>query len=341
MNEQEDQQSLQLSNKIITRNHEIPTLTISPQRFHYLYSAVMPQIHLTLVSVLQGIAFGVLLLGIPFPTSFESLFQLYFYFPYLISSLGILIIWKQFMYASMFRNWPASTTQIALIYLLAVGEIIAFRLISVSYTNLPLTATVSTWLICIGLVMIFGGCIRLNDLRLEKIEDFETSDLGRISRKGDLQNGTFLVCSGVALIILALFYNRLIDMLKSTTSLLPWIIYISLFVILCCMLQLDTRHRRAFLRALVKESDLVVSAHGVLRYETQDEIKKDTEKDLASQSKTESKQAPQDEVIEAQTHPFTRKFYHYGFFSLLGMIIGAIVVFHLSQGALKKRNVNT
>ena len=87
MNEQEDQQSLQLSNKIITRNHEIPTLTISPQRFHYLYSAVMPQIHLTLVSVLQGIAFGVLLLGIPFPTSFESLFQLYFYFPYLISGI--------------------------------------------------------------------------------------------------------------------------------------------------------------------------------------------------------------------------------------------------------------
>src|SRR5205085_5080895 len=340
MNEQEDQQSLLLSNKIITRNHEIPTLTISPQRFHYLYSAVMPQIHLTLVSVLQGIAFGVLLLGIPFPTSFESLLQLYFYLPYIISSLGILIIWKQFMYASMFRNWPASTTQIALIYLLAVGEIIAFRLISVS-SNLPLIATVSTWLICIGLVMIFGGCIRLNDLRLEKIEDFESSDLGRISRKGDFHNGTFLVCSGIALIILALFYNRLMDMLKSTTSLLPWIIYISLFVILCCMLQLDTRHRRAFLRALVKESDLVISAHGVLRYETQDKIKKDTEKELASQSKTGSKQAPQDEVIEAQALSFSKKFYHYGFFSLLGMIIGAIVVFHLSQDALKKRNVNT
>ena len=71
------------------------------------------------------------------------------------------------------------------------------------------------------------------------------------------------------------------------------------------------------------------------------QIKKDTEKDLASQSKTESKQAPQDEVIEAQALPFSKKFYHYGFFSLLGMIIGAIVVFHLSQDALKKRNVKT
>src|SRR5205085_8095055 len=112
MNEQEDQQSLLLSNKIITRNHEIPTLTISPQRFHYYYSSVLPQIHLTLVSVLQGIAFGVLLLGIPLPhdttrlPAFEFLFQQYLYLPYIISSLLILSIWKQFVAACIFSTWP-------------------------------------------------------------------------------------------------------------------------------------------------------------------------------------------------------------------------------------------
>src|SRR5437660_1565134 len=64
-----------LLNKVITRLHEIPTLKLGPRRFHYLYSAVLPQVHLNLVSILQGIAFAVLLLNIPLPNNISTPFS--------------------------------------------------------------------------------------------------------------------------------------------------------------------------------------------------------------------------------------------------------------------------
>jgi len=107
----EQQQKL---DRIITRDQEQPPLTFGPKRIHYLYSVVLPQIHLTLVSVLQGIVFGVLLVSIPlpptssWPTILYYLLDHYFYLPYGISSVVIIIIWIQFVEVTMFLFWPLS-----------------------------------------------------------------------------------------------------------------------------------------------------------------------------------------------------------------------------------------
>lgn len=98
---------------IITRERETPSLLSGPQRLHYQFSVALPLTHLTFVSVLQGLALGILLYNIHLPpenVSWENFFDIsfkqYFYLPYIISSLLILLIWIQFVHASMFINWP-------------------------------------------------------------------------------------------------------------------------------------------------------------------------------------------------------------------------------------------
>src|SRR5947209_19766333 len=199
---------------IITRNGETPPLTIGPRRFHYFYSTILPQIHLILVSVLHSIAFGVLLLGIPLPPdithlpSIEFLLQHYFYLPYVVSSLPILIIWINFALACMFSLWPLSVLQSGLIYLIALAEILSFRLISAPGTKL------SAWLISFGLIAIIGGCIRLNNTRLECKEDYESMDFGEVSIKGERNIGILYVGLDIVLVTFGLVYDQLTDMLK-------------------------------------------------------------------------------------------------------------------------------
>ena len=266
-------QTLPQPDKIIVEDYGTPPLTMGPQRLHYFYSAVLPQVHLTLISILQGIAFGVLLLGIPLPSdtsrlpSFEFCLQVYFYLPYLISSLGILIIWKQFVYASAYADWPVSTPQIGLIYLIAVGEIVAYRVISVPPTKL--SGTLSVWLICVGFVLIVGGCIRLNNLRLQGRENFRSLTLAKFSNRTQLFNGILYLSAGLAIITFGLWYNQVVNMLKNwpqIASLIPWAVYVSLLIMLCLFLLLDSRSRHPLLRELIKGSGLVLSSQGVMSY---------------------------------------------------------------------------
>jgi len=225
--------------------------------------------------VLQGIAFGVLLLSIPLPQgithlpSFEFLFQQYFYLPYIISSLLILSIWKQFVAACLFATWPLSTLQIGLIYLITLAETMSFRAISVSSSKL------STWLIWIGFVGVFGGCIRLNNLRLEAKEDFEAVDSYKLFLKNNRQDGILYLGSGIVVITFGLLYNLLVDMLKSDTliaALIPWFVYASLLLTLCLILILDIKYRQSALRLLFKNTDFAVATNGVLRYHQENAV---------------------------------------------------------------------
>lgn len=54
-------------NTTVRQGNESPPLSLGPKRLHYQFSAALPQVHLTLVSIVQGIAFGVLFQDLPVP----------------------------------------------------------------------------------------------------------------------------------------------------------------------------------------------------------------------------------------------------------------------------------
>lgn len=264
---------------IRTKNRENPPLTFGPRRLHYQYSAVLPSIHLTLVSILQGIAFGVLLLGIPLSNPEQVSWNIlliheYFYLPYLISSLVILLIWKEFAQACLFSNWPLSALQTGLTYLIAVPEILAFRAISIptGKDDPTITSTMlGGWLISIAFIGIIGGCIRINNLKLQDLKDYESEEVGEKSLKLEIFEGSLYIGLGilVTFISLAYFYISSLNNIKNIsqiTLIMSWGIIALLFIFVSTVFGLDANARKGFLRRLATDSDLIVSETEVLRY---------------------------------------------------------------------------
>ncbi len=112
----------------------MPPLRFGINRFYYLYNTSLPQLHLILISILQGLAFGVLLLDdslLPDQFSWDAVFRFLLqehpYLQFIGSSLVILLVWMDFVYASLIFIWPASFLQAGLIYLIALTEILTFK----------------------------------------------------------------------------------------------------------------------------------------------------------------------------------------------------------------------
>ena len=264
----------------ITRDKETPSLVMNPRRLHYVYAQVLPQAYLTLLSVLQGIVFGILLLKIPFPGSLSFgaisslLLKQYLYLPYIVSSLVILIIWNQFVHGILFLAWPFNVFQSSLFFLMAVAETIVVIGIG----------TLSLWLFGLGCIAIVGGILRFNNIRY--LPDKEQSSVAPLnvysafSKKTEIFDGTFYTLVGFIVLFLSFLCNDLTEVIASHSSLSPtffsWFCFILLFSIECVILQIDKKNRRIYLATFAKGSDLLFSRHGILGYRT--EGKKDKSK---------------------------------------------------------------
>jgi hypothetical protein len=251
---------------------EIPSLTQDTREILRQYQDALPTIHLTLVSVLQGIAFTVLLLGIPLPGDpsqppvpiFEFLLKNYFYLPYLVSSLLVIVVWKLSVYANIFSFWPFSTLRVLLIYLTALVEIIAFREI----------ATLSIWIIALGSLAVIHGSGRFNNLRFLREDNFELRFFSQKTitayRKQQFRNGITYTILGITTVI----FGLLIDIIKSSIPqfaiIITWGVLVLLFGVMCIMLFLCRTAHLSFLRLLTKGSDLVVTADSVISYKKVD-----------------------------------------------------------------------
>ena len=290
--------------KVITYGIETPPLTLGPRRYHYQHSVLLPQVHLILVSVLQGVAFGVLLLSIPLPTNTKWAIILpyaneqYFYLPYLVSSILVLLIWKQFVYASMFSIWPLNTLHVVLIYLIALVETLAFRIISVSNGATLSSPALALWLFWLGCVGVVGGCIRLSNLPFVGQDDFDrelsqvdAKEVFKIYRNSQIRDGILYLCLGFFFVALGIIFSQMSDMLKYSNE-LPWVILGFLLSILITILLLDIFFRQSILTKITANSDLRMLPNGVLRYEQteHEEVK-------APAGSTET---PKVEVVKAQ-----------------------------------------
>ena len=251
--------------KYMTRETESPPLTLGPKRLHYAYSVSLPLIHLTFVSIVQGVALALLLQSFPLPgaTALASVgnlisfvFAQYLYLPYFISGLVVVLIWKQFVQASMFLIWPLSTLQIALMLLISLVEAIAFREIM----------HFSAWLAGLGLVGLVGGLIRLNNLRIQSDSAFESKEL-QDDKIQEVLNGVLYLFFGLLLGAGGTIFH--IWSAGNSTSLVSSIEWVMLGLTICIMsivTALDHRDLIVSLQHAAQNSDLQVDRFGGVSY---------------------------------------------------------------------------
>jgi hypothetical protein len=257
--------------QIITRGKESPPLTFGPQRLHYQYSVGLPQMHLSFLGVLQGVVVGVLLLGLPLPgttalSSWSMFVQFVLdqhgYLAYVVSSLLILVIWAQYAQNSLYAIWPLSSGQLGLSYLLSVAELLAARAIS----------QFGPWLIALGAIGVIGGLIRLNNLRLQRREDFESTRVAQgVARPwpGSIYVGVGILTTLGGIGFLSLSPSSLQQLGVSwlqTKSAIEWIALGVLTAVAIGISVLDHRQRRWLLETALVDSDMQVTRFGVIRY---------------------------------------------------------------------------
>jgi hypothetical protein len=257
--------------RIITRGKEAPPLTFGPQRLHYQYSVGLPQMHLNFVSVLQGLVFGVLLLGVPLPSAStlaawgpfaQFVLEQHGYLAYLVSSLLILVVWAQYAQNSLYAIWPLSSGQLGLSLLLAVAELLAVRAIG----------EFGLWLVGLGAMGVIGGMIRLNNLRLQAPQDFESSALAERLRRpwdGLLYVGLGLLTAAGGIGFLSLPQGDLQiagGTWPQARSAIEWMALGVLTAVAIGIAAQDRRQRRLLLQTALQDSDLMVTRLGVIRY---------------------------------------------------------------------------
>lgn len=245
-----------------------PPITFGARRVYHQYSVVIPQIHLVLVSLLQGVAFGVLLLQpIPLPetlgkTTLSFFLAHYFYAPYLISSLIILIAWMDFVYAAVVLIWPPTALQAGLTYSLAVAEVTMVR----NVESLPI------WVSAAGAVTIIGGITRINNYRIYTHHDFEDTKLGARMLRNEVIYGTVYLVLGSIGMAYGFAYDWLLSQVRSVVpqgnadQLLHWVSYIDLVVDVVVILIVDVLYRQQLLRQITKDTSLEVTRHGGIRH---------------------------------------------------------------------------
>lgn len=143
-------------------NFDEEDLQIGSRRIINQLNTFVPQIHLTLVSVLQGVALGFLMFAFKAPSisswnSFiHDIYHNLFYLPFLTSLVLIVIAWTEFTFASFILHWPITTLSSLIQFIFTIFEIAAFN----SLNNFGL------WIIWFGFCVFIGGLIRLRNIHI-------------------------------------------------------------------------------------------------------------------------------------------------------------------------------
>lgn len=247
-----------------TREMESPPLTLGPRRLHYAYSVALPLIHLTFVSIVQGIALSLLFQSFPLPraetlasttTLVSFVTEQHAYLPYLISGLIVVLVWKQFVQNSMFFVWPISTSQIILMLLISLMEVVAFREIS----------HFGAWLAGIGLIGCVGGCIRLNNLRVHPTSAFESELVRRRDRTMDLRDGLLYVLLGLLISAGALILHGQTTNVTVSTG-IQWAVLAVLSCLMVVVSMLDRFNLISMIQDMARNSDLRPNRFGGIEY---------------------------------------------------------------------------
>lgn len=148
-----------------SRDEALP-IKLSSQRAAVQLSTFLPQIHLTLVSVLQGFALSVLIsqLEKEFPTSIQNILL------YVNSLLVIVLVW--YLYSAVFVVFisPLSFWHTLLQFLLTIAESIAFLSINNS----------GAWTIGMAMMLFVTATIRFLNTKFAKPDGYERKDIYKL-----------------------------------------------------------------------------------------------------------------------------------------------------------------
>jgi ribonucleoside-diphosphate reductase beta chain len=250
-----------------TFDDESPPLEFGVRRLYYQYSVTIPQIHLILISILQGTVITSFLARVipnPHVFSFAFLLQIYFYLPYILTFMVILIAWMDFVYASGVLIWPPTAFQATLIFLLALAEIAMVNSIDTFYL----------WRIMLGLTTVIGGFMRLNNFRIFKGNDFADYHLGKRILSNELIYGLAYVILGLMGASIGLIYSSLLIWTNAHyphiegDRVLHWVFYSLILLEVSIVLIVDVIYRQWLLRRLTRDTDLEITPHGGIRHKS-------------------------------------------------------------------------
>jgi len=246
-----------------TDGSEMPPLRYGLRRIHYQFSVTLPLIHLTLASIIQGIAFSAVIDQIPnlsviASDKFIDVFISNSYFiPHIICAALIILVWLDYCDAAVNLIWPFSFVQAALIFLIGLAEVLAIK-------SIPFFPS---WLMGIGLIGLFGGFVHWNNNRLESATlEFEDENIGRSMIREEVVNGILFMLQGLFAIGLGVSYALLINAYPTVAVLLKNGFLLIICVLVGVDLFIDRRVRLQRLQHVVKDSDLLITKLGVLRY---------------------------------------------------------------------------
>lgn len=246
-----------------------PPIRFGLKRAYYQYSTSIPQSHLVLVSVLEGIVFGVLLINnltLPkFPGALTPEYALQLYLaiaPFVATSLIILLTWTDFVYASTVLIWPPSIQQTALIYLASVPQIVAAREIG----------DFQVWMLGCSLVTLVAGLVRFNNRLIFRAYDFEDEQLGANLLRREIYYGWLYTGLGLLGLVLISQYGTARAWLQASGAFpnaddfLHEIGYLSVLAVEVFLVFLVSRYQEYFLSRVTKGTDLEVTRFGSIRH---------------------------------------------------------------------------
>ncbi len=168
-------------------------LHISADRVVRQLDGLVPQIHLTLTSVLQGLALAFLVQTIKLPTSFNpdvvlsTCIRYHFYLPYIVSFMTIIIAWNEFAQAAFLLHWPLTALSTSLQFLVAVFEIAAFSNVN----------SIGAWLFWLGVTSLTGGYINLRNLRITSPKIYVNPEAAKLDNNDLIVRGVTLLFLGL------------------------------------------------------------------------------------------------------------------------------------------------
>jgi hypothetical protein len=143
----------------------------------------LPQIHLTLISVLQGLALGILIAQIEshFSITAENILL------YINSLLIIVLVW--YLYSSVFVifMWPLSFLHTLLQFCLTIAQSISFLFISEP----------GAWTIGIAITALIAGIIRFANTQIVRPEIYERRDIFHLDMSFERQASIIFFILGV------------------------------------------------------------------------------------------------------------------------------------------------
>jgi len=173
-----------------TQTHVLDTMPVKlgAKRVAFQLNTFLPQVNLTLVSVLQGVALGIMIaqFGTVSPLAFPAILL------YVDSLMGIALIWHLYANAFISFLWPYSSKHTLLHFSLIGAESFAL-----AYLSRP-----AMWALGFAGAALVGAVIRWSNTKVVSRLNYERNDVFELDMKSEREGARDLaIMTAIALVL--------------------------------------------------------------------------------------------------------------------------------------------